>query len=336
MLNVDLALNTHAKANESYYTNRNGSKLEEDVFKALESCAVGTPFENSIQLVSGKYFPDIVANHFYGVEVKSTNKNKWTSVGGSILESTRIQGVERIFLTFGKLGKPVEFLSRPYEECMADIAVTHYPRYKIDMRLETGNTIFDKMGIDYDTLRQLENPVSCVSAYYKTQLKPGQRLWWASTESQESSSAPAILQMWRVLNEDKKAQYTAMGYALFPEVLGSSRDKYQNYTLWLASEYSIINTSTRDTFSAGGKVDITTTHGVYRLPRTFGRIEEHKSIIKKTIEEADVLLLAECWQVRKIKENRVEQWCEIAAHHAKNGQLKKDEAFEILWDLLNA
>ena len=75
-------------------------------------------------MVSGASFPDIVAKKYYGVEVKSTIKNQWKSIGSSILESTRDQNVERIYLTFGKLGKPVAFRSRPYEQFLSGISVT--------------------------------------------------------------------------------------------------------------------------------------------------------------------------------------------------------------------
>ena len=115
MQKTDFILNSDAGTNEKYYANRNGTQLEIDVCDAVREATKNTVFENTIQLVSGASFPDIVANKFFGVEVKSTNKNYWHSIGSSILESTRDKNVERIFLTFGKLGSPVEFKSRPYE-----------------------------------------------------------------------------------------------------------------------------------------------------------------------------------------------------------------------------
>nr|WP_314741383.1 hypothetical protein [uncultured Haemophilus sp.] len=98
MQKVDAFLNKDAQYRASYYKKRSGLDLEEDVFQAVCQCAKGTPFENTICLVSGKQFPDIVANQYYGIEVKSTQGDKWTSIGSSILESTRIPNVERIFL----------------------------------------------------------------------------------------------------------------------------------------------------------------------------------------------------------------------------------------------
>lgn len=54
-----------------------------------------TPFRaEEIRLVSAQYFPDIIAEKYYGVEVKSTKENHWTSTGSSIVESTRDKNVE--------------------------------------------------------------------------------------------------------------------------------------------------------------------------------------------------------------------------------------------------
>ena len=146
-------LNADAQKRPTYYASRSGTHLEFDVMGALEECSKGTLFEGTIENVSGHHFPDIVAARLYGVEVKSTQGNHWTSTGSSILETTRVPDVKRIYMTFGKLGgTPIEFLSRPYEECLCDIAVTHMPRYKINMCLSEGETIFDKMKIPYDDL----------------------------------------------------------------------------------------------------------------------------------------------------------------------------------------
>ncbi len=177
MKQTDAFLNQDALKRPAYYACRSGSSLEEDITEALLMCAKGSPFENSIQRVPNQKFPDIIAARYYGVEVKSTKENHWTSTGSSILESSRIPHVERIFMTFGKLGgNPIEFLSKPYEDCLSGIAVTHMPRYLIDMRLKPGETIFDKIGISYEDLHQIENPIVPVSKYYRSQLKPGERL----------------------------------------------------------------------------------------------------------------------------------------------------------------
>lgn len=322
MHRTDELLNNEAIGRQDYYSKRNSTLLETDVYDALCRCAAHTPFENTITLVSGASFPDIVANRFYGVEVKSTIKNHWKSIGSSILESTRDPNVERIFLTFGKLGPPVSFKSRPYEECLSGISVTHYPRYQIDMELQQGETIFDKMGIPYDELRKMDNPVAPVSRYYKSKLKPGESLWWAADEVEEVA-APPILKLWTSLSAEQKNFYTVQGYALFPEILSyHSTTKYQRYALWLATNCSIINTNIRDQFSAGGKVTIKTLNGVYeKVPAAFGRIAKNRDLIVETIMHTNENVLCENWQVKRIESNRLSQWCRLVAIYS--GDMKQ-------------
>ncbi len=332
MRQTDILLNADAVKRQDYYTKRSGKLLERDVFDAISECAIGTPFQGTIQLVSGASFPDIVANKYYGVEVKSTEKDHWTSIGSSILESTRNQEVERIYLTFGKLGKPVQFLSRPYEACLSGIAVTHYPRYQIDMRLKEGETIFDKMGIPYDELRKMDNPVAPVSKYYKAKLKPGESLWWAT--GQTESIVPPTIKLWSALTHEEKERLIVQGYSLFPELFNvRSAKKYNRYALWLASQKAIVNTNIRDGFSAGGKVLMRTTSGIeIKMPAVFGRVAKYHEQIKAIIESTDAELLKEYWNVTAIESNRVEQWCKLVCYEA-NDSIGYEITFEILHNL---
>ncbi|MGM9666708.1 MAG: hypothetical protein ACI3XN_01470 [Eubacteriales bacterium] len=248
MARTDMLLNKDAIKRPEYYVKRCGTPLEDDVKIALEECAKGTPFENTIEKISGQKFPDIVAAKFYGIEVKSTKENHWTSTGSSILETTRLSDVERIYMTFGKLGgNPIEFLSKPYEECLYGIAVTHMPRYLIDMRLREGETIFDKIGIPYEVLRQMDNPIVPVSKYYRNKLKPGESLWWTGNSADETVSA--TIKLWKNVSSEEKRRYTVYGCVNFPEIFGGN---YDRYSLWLTSQ-GVVDSHIRDQFSAGGQ-----------------------------------------------------------------------------------
>lgn len=286
MKRCDNVLNVDAEKRRTYYSKRNGIELEDDVLNALRIAAKGTEFENTIVKISGKKFPDIIAMNYYGVEVKSTKEDMWTSTGSSILESTRVQGIERIYMTFGKLGgDPIEFLSRPYEECISDIAVTHMPRYRINMKLKNGETIFDKLGIKYDVLRKLDNPVIPVAKYYRSLLKPGESLWWADDYGDESVSAK--IRLWRNVPTVEKRFFTSYACVNFPEVFCR---KYEKYVLWLASQ-GIVDPHIRDQFSAGGRERIELPGGdVVELPAIYRRVRECS---------ADILTLLQ----KKIKEN---------------------------------
>ena len=332
MVRTDELLNREAVGNESYYSNRNGTQLESDVYNALTRTAAGTSFENTIRLVSGASFPDIVADGYYGVEVKSTKENKWKSIGSSILESTRIPGVEKIYLTFGKLGAPVRFMSRPYEECLSGVSVTHYPRYQIDMELRPGETIFDKINIPYDELRRMDNPVKPISNYYKSQLAPGQSLRWAS-DYIESTAVSPILRMWSTISATEKRDFTASALAFFPDVFGS---KYENYTLWLITTASVVNPNVRDQFSAGGQFTYTidSVGQTYSgLPAVVRRVQENKNSILNLINVADGDYLKERWGVDELSEDRIAQWSDITARQISCG-LPQETKTAILYSIL--
>lgn len=287
MVKTDQVLNIDAQRRPEYYVTRGGNPLEDDVKAALEECAVGTPFENTIEKISGQRFPDIVADKFYGVEVKSTKENHWTSTGSSILETTRVSDVERIYMTFGKLGgKPIEFLSRPYEECLYGIAVTHMPRYLINMKLSNGETIFDKIGITYDELRKLENPIAPVSKYYRSQLKPGERLWWAGDAADETVSA--TIRLWKNVPTVEKRYLTIYGCVYYPEVFGGN---YDGYALWLTSQ-GVVDPHIRDQFSAGGQEEMRLSCGdKVKFPGIFRRVKSNMDLFINIMANKDTPVL---------------------------------------------
>jgi len=274
MAKTDILLNDDALKRPKYYATRAGNPLEDDVADALRECAKGTPFENTIEKISGQKFPDIIAAKYYGVEVKSTKDNHWTSTGSSILETTRVADVERIFMTFGKLGgNPIQFLSKPYEACLSGIAVTHMPRYLIDMRLSEDETIFAKMGISYDELRQLDNPIAPVSRYYRSQLKPGESLWWTGDSSEEIVS-PTI-RLWNNVDREERRRLTTYGCVNFPEIFNGN---YDRYALWLASQ-GVVDSHIRDQFSSGGQEEMLLSDGsVVKLPGVYRRIKRNLDI----------------------------------------------------------
>lgn len=289
MAKTDSFLNHDALNRHDYYASRGGNPLEDDVKHALDECAMGTPFAGTIKKVSGQKFPDIIASNFYGIEVKSTKDDHWTSTGSSILETTRVPGVERIYMTFGKLGgNPIEFLSKPYEECLHGIAVTHMPRYLIDMRLKKGETIFDKIGIPYDELRNMDNPIAPVSKYYRSKLKPGESLWWTGDSSDESVSA--TIRLWKNLTRDEKVKHTIYGCVNYPEIFAGN---YDRYALWLTSQ-GVVDPHIRDQFSAGGQEEMLLSDGrTVKLPGVYRRIKANCDYFLQVMHYKDTSLLIE-------------------------------------------
>jgi len=178
-------MNKAVQIDPSGYNKLSGSDVEKLSLKSLKEIAPTINFSpDRIELISGHIFPDILLHKTkYGVEIKSTQKDAWTSTGSSIVESTRDKDAERIYMLFGKLGGQPEFRCKPYQLCLSNIAVTHSPRYLIDMNLTSDSNIFAKMNTDYEVFRHLDEgkKISCVRQYYIKKAKAEKKYempWW--------------------------------------------------------------------------------------------------------------------------------------------------------------
>ena len=282
-------LNQQASSHIAEYQNLSPSALEKVSCQTIKSACNDTPFNpDNVKLISGHKFPDIVADGFYGVEVKSTNKDHWTSTGSSIVESTRIDSVENIYMLFGKLGgNPPEFRCRPYQDVMYDIAVTHSPRYLIDMTLKKGETIFDKLDYPYDKLRTSPDAIERVKQYYKKQAKKqgGSMPWWI--DDAETEPISMNIRLWNTLPLPYRNELKAQLLVLFPEVVNSD---YRNAALWLASAKGIVNPSFRDVFTAGGKVYIIDGKKDDELPRMWKTLSDNFKAVKKCLKDASSIM----------------------------------------------
>ena len=301
---VKALLEEDSAENPDYYLSRNATDFEKDVEERMNEASSGTEFEGSIQRYSGGRFPDIVARKVFGVEVKTSRTNGWRTIGNSILESTRVEGVESTYILFGRLTDPLEFRFRRYEECLVDIVVTHYPRYLIDMDAHEGEAIFDRMGITYRDLRGSGNPIPAVREHYKKKLlSEGESLWWLDTGGESTRPTPAVIRT-GLKNQVEKELIRAQAFALFPEVLGPSTRKYSGLVLWLLSEHGIVLPSLRDLFSAGGMVEI----GGERMPKVYKYLFESLDKIPGILVDLDEELLAEHWGWIPTQSERKEAW----------------------------
>lgn len=261
MMKVEKCLN-HKALNHKMFKNCNGTKMEIEALKVMKEIAPTTPFrQEEIKLVSGAKFPDIQAERYYGVEVKTTLKDNWKSVGSSIVESTRIEDVKNIYMLFGKLGGEfAEFKCKPYAECLENIALTHQPRYLINMQLKESQqqNIFEKMNVNYDDFRLLgeSQKVAKVRQYFRFIARKDSELpWWITTdENEECTSSPIMIRFLNDLGKEEKQEITAKIFVLFPEIFGNDPSKYKRCALWMCSRHSIICSNIRDFFTAGGKI----------------------------------------------------------------------------------
>ncbi len=259
MKKTEDCFNERSIANPKLYKNLSSDELERTTERILKEIAPSTPFRpDEIELVAGHSFPDIMSEKYYGVEVKSTKANKWTSTGSSIVESTRNKYVENIYILFGKLGgTPPAFRCRPYQDCLSNIAVTHSPRYMIDMEIMDikGETIFDKLNIPYEDFAHHEDKIEIVRDYYIRQSrKEGKQEmpWWVGKKTVESGESEAIpsIQLMENKTPDEKKWIKAEMVILFPQVL---KGDYSEAALWLCTHRYLLNLNLRDLFSAGGQ-----------------------------------------------------------------------------------
>lgn len=313
-------LNVQAKSSSKKVATLFGRKLEPYVRDLMKDLAVGTVFENSIVLIGGQKFPDIVANKYYGIEVKTTTQNHWKTTGNSVFEGTRVGSVERIFMLFAKLANPIEFRCRLYEEVLSEVVVTHSPRYLIDMNLEPGKTIFDKIKTPYDALRKNENPIKPIVDYYKSKLKPGEGLWWMDNENSNKSSS-IIIKTWNNLNVKEKQELRNRSMVYFPELFGNSNDKFGRLAIWLVTHEAVVCPHVRDLFTAGGKRDLKIGNNVYqKVPRIFLNLFDNLPDIIDGIIQTSAFELSEYWENKTTEKSKIFDWIDIVAENANKIQ----------------
>lgn len=301
-------LQSDSKGNPKKYEPLTGRDLEPVVADEMTNYAKGTPYENSIELISGQKFPDIIAKKFYGVEVKTTKQNNWITTGNSVMEGTRVDGIEKIYMLFGKMISPIDFKYRPYEECLSEVVVTHSPRYLIDMELKSGNSIFDKLDIPYDTLRSLPNPVKPIIDYYRQFLKAGEEVWWLDHE--EPKATGLIIKSWNHLSIESRNEFVSMAMVFFPEVFSNSQDKFNGVATWLINSHSIVCPNMRDAFTAGGQGEISWKGMKYTgIPKVLIRAIKLLPLIKKTLKETEPKTIKNHWEVDVT--NSVGQWIDL-------------------------
>lgn len=320
MIETESILNTRAKKGKWATTDKLSSiSIEKEAENAIKSaCQTVTVFdENEVKLISGHKFPDIVAEQYYGVEVKSTKSDQWKSTGSSIVESTRIETVESIYLLFGKLGgSPAEFKCRPYSEVMYDIAVTHSPRYLIDMELQKGNTIFDKIKCNYDKFRNDPDAIKKIKGYYKRQAKPGQMPWWIDEDESSPMPLPVNIRLWNTLQKVEKDNLKSLIFILFPEVVCG---KYENAVLWLVSAKGVVNSSFRDSFSAGGKVNpVSWKEEEKGVPQIWKTLFQHREYIHSLINDPSIYpYIKEYNSILLTKADRYKEWVRQVGNYLK-------------------
>lgn len=294
------------------------------VFEEMCEAAIYTPFEGTIRKATPHEFPDILVNDFFGVEVKMTTGDQWKSTGNSVLESSRTSFVEKIFIFFGKFGGKIDFKFRTYEECLYEIAVTHSPRYKIDMNLEEGNSIFKKMGIPYNELRMKENMIPEIKNYYRAQLKPGEEFWWMDAET--SNSSP-IIRSFKSLSHKDQNQFRCEAFVLFPEIFSQSQNKFTRIAAYLLTSWNTVSASLRDIFTAGGTEIIQIDGFKRKVSRIEYNLSHNAKVISSILKTMDKNILEFYWRMDSLDGRNVEtEWLKRIDKESKS-QIKPSKIY---------
>lgn len=244
-------------------------------------------------------FPDIVIKFLdgfcLGIEVKSSSANKksWAINGNSVLGSTSV-AVDDMYIVFIKLndqGFQVNF--GRYEDSIADVVVTHSPRYKIDLSIDKSQNFFKKSGIDYNTIKKSDNPISLITQYFR---REGKTAWWLGDNNEDQSTSATILS-WQDVEDAEIDQIYGEAFVLFPEIInGPPSIKYSRLAKWLVAKYSIADSSLRDKFTAGGKVNLPYQGGyIEGAPKVYETLAKYSQSIEKAFLEIDQSELEVFW-----------------------------------------
>jgi hypothetical protein len=290
-------------------TKINGVEFEGVVFNEMINSSKNTDFNGHIQQTGLHSFPDIIAKKLFGVEVKMTVSDRWTSTGNSVLESTRISDVETIYIFFGKFGNQFEAKYRKYQECLYDVGVTHSPRYKIDMDLAANASIFDKLEVPYDVFRKEENQIKRLKEYYRKQLKAGEELWWIDQAEDTPIVSPVIKQL-RSFDISVRDRFINECMILFPEIFGQSTTKFERPVVYLVASYNAVTSNIRDFFTAGGQMKVFINGDYLIIPRIMYNLYLRSKEINYLINSIPIKTLSYYWNTT-IKSSPLSVWLKM-------------------------
>ena len=256
-------------------------------------------------------FPDVAIGSF-GIEVKFTTNDTWRSVANSVLETNRILEVEKIYLVFGKMGGTPEVKWGDYEKCVMHVRTSHVPRFEVE--LFPHESLFDKMGINYNSFRSLpmDEKMQHIRAYARARLSAGERLWWLEDSSEPEHTLPIQARLYTKLSIAEKTRLRAEAALLCPQIVrsGRSRDKYNDVVLYLLTYRGVLCHQARDLFSAGSVANPENDDngGIY-IQRAL-QFLEHEMI--SAADELEGALFEEYWGLRVAPPDRIELWLQKA------------------------
>ncbi len=298
---------------------KQGTEFESVLQMALVNSVESLGFNNirNIELVSGHKYPDLVLHtdtEKLGIEVKTSRSKGWSTLGGSIFESTRVQGVEDIMLFFANFNdlNNIQFRFAWMEDCISDVVITHKPRYAINM--DINETFFKHSGVQYKELQKSDKPFSLIREYLKSRGGQYTDLWWVDESEGDDLSkiGPQSIREFISLSAEEKQKIKSELHVIFPEVLSCKDGKYVRASLFLTSKKGLISRSLRDMFSSGGKY----LYKGQKIPKYFKYILEEGNVksLLSALEQTPTEYFEEYWTSFNIDIPVKEQWVKEVSH----------------------
>ena len=317
---------------------KTGEDFEQCVFDATEATLASLGIQATVFYTPGSHvFPDLVVEfdhgEKYGIEVKSSTSSSsknWKINGNSVLGSTK-EDVIDTYIVFGKTAIGNQgFRCKRYEDAIANVAVTHSPRYAIDMEIASNETFFAKSGLTYKQISESDDPIGQITAYFRSQ---GQKAWWLS------ESTPAAIRMFSDLSDAEQAELIGYCFVHFPEIFSSSSKKFHRCAMWLVTERSVVSPSLRDSFTAGGRVDISLYGGTYEnVPQIFNNLRIYRKYIVAALENASIDELREDWNYTGALEDslhsRITAWVSVTAEKFTSKSVNNYDRVRMLSDMI--
>jgi len=295
---------------------KQADQFENRVRDALRESVKSDPSISISTTPHPQAFPDIAVGRF-GVEVKFTLNDTWRSVANSVLETNRIESVEKVYLVFGKMGGEPEVRWGDYEQSVIHVRTSHVPRFEVE--LFANRSLFDMMGVSYDDFRLLpmEEKMRHIRTYARSRLNEGERLWWLEDTADSEHTLPIQARLYTSLATEEKKRLRAEAALLCPSIVDSSRarNKYDDVVLYLLTYHGVIAHQARDLFSAGSVANPENDDagGLY-IERALKLIEDEMMEAALRMDDA---LFVEYWGESVKPEQRIRRWLKKADAIAK-------------------
>ncbi|MBI3664249.1 MAG: restriction endonuclease [Acidobacteria bacterium] len=310
---LDLAvkqLNKDVRENSNYH---DPQAFEKRVLVALQETAEGRGIKISPSF-HPHAFPDIIANGF-GVEVKSTTKESWASVGNSVFEGMRDPSVLRLYVVFGRFGGMPAVKWGRYEERITHVRISHAPRFVLEMDRDA--PLFQQMNTTYDEFSRLSSieKMRHIRAYSRGRLKPGETMWWLEENPGEEKTLPLEVRVYMKLSGEEKKKLRAEAALLCPEIVKGSRarNKYDRAALYILTVHGVFCPQTRDLFSAGSVAG--KERGGNYLLRALRNIQNE---MREAALRLDGRLVEEYWGIDFPPQERIKEWLKRADRNVQS------------------